>query len=117
MALPISMLVQVAIQFSVLEKEVKELHGIHGKSTTMLHQHFQCSLVTTLESVESLIKPLERFVILLYDRTSNLECVNRARKQLVIQKGRSMKGIPPQKQLSYITLSRQLTRLVTAGPK
>ena len=86
------MLLQVAIQFSVLEKEVKELHGIHGKSTTMLHQHFQCSLVTTL--VESLIKPLERFVILLYDHIGNLECVIRARKQLFTQKGRSIKGIP-----------------------
>ena len=102
---------------SFLEEEVKELHGIHGKSTMTLHQHFQCLLTKTLVSVEIFIKPLERFVILLYDRTSNLECVNRARKQLVIQKGRSMKGIPPQKQLSYITLSRQLTRLVTAGPK
>ena len=56
-----------------------------------------CSLATTPESVESFIKPLERFVILLYDRTSNLECVNQARKQLFTQKGRSIEGIPPTK--------------------
>ena len=69
-----------------------------GKPTMTLHQHFQCSLATTPESVESFIyKPLERFVILLYDRSSNLECVNRARKQLFTQKGRSVKDIPPTK--------------------
>ena len=63
-----------------------------------LHQHFQCSLATTPESVESFIyKPLEQFVILLYDCTSNLECVNRARKQLFTQKGTSVKGILPTK--------------------
>ena len=76
MALPIPMLFMVAI----LEEEVNELHGIHGKPTMTLHQHFQCFkfLATTPESVESFIKPLEEFVILLYDRTSNLECVSRA---------------------------------------
>ena len=69
-----------------------------GKPTTTLHQHLQCSLATTPESVESFIyKPLELFVILLYDRTSNLDCVNRARMQLCTQKGRSVKGIPPTK--------------------
>ena len=56
-----------------------------------------CSLATTPESVESFSKPLERFVILLYERTSNLECVNQARKQLFTQKGRSIEGISPTK--------------------
>jgi len=67
------MLLQVTIRCRFVEEEVKELHGTHGKPvmTPAL-----CSLVTTPESVESFIKPLERFVILLYDRTSNLECVN-----------------------------------------
>ena len=53
-----------------------------------------CSLATTPESVESFIKPMERFVILLYDRTSNLERVNQAQMQLFTQKGRSIEGIP-----------------------
>ena len=56
-----------------------------------------CSLATIPESVESFIKPLERFVILLYERTRNLECVNQARMQLFTQKGKSMDGIPPTK--------------------
>ena len=41
------------------------------------------------------MKPLERFVILLYDRTSSLESVNQARKQLFTQKGRTIDGLPP----------------------
>ena len=56
-----------------------------------------CSLAATPESIESSIKPLERFVILLYDRTSSLECVNQSRKQLFTQKGRSIEGLPPTK--------------------
>ena len=56
-----------------------------------------CSLATTPESVESFIKPMERFVILLYDCTSNLECGNQAQMQLFTQKGRSIEGIPPTK--------------------
>ena len=56
-----------------------------------------CLLAATPESVESVIKPLERFVILLYDRTGTLDCVNQARKQLFTQKGRSIEGLPPTK--------------------
>ena len=33
-------------------------------------------------------------MIMLYDRTSNLECVRWAQEQLFTQKGRSIKGIP-----------------------
>ena len=47
--------------------------------------------------MESFIEPLERFVILLHDRTRNVECVNQARKQLFTQKGRSIEGILPTK--------------------
>ena len=36
-------------------------------------------------------------MVLLYDRTSNFECVNQARKQLFTQKDRSIEGIPPTK--------------------
>ena len=37
---------------------------------------------------------LERFVVLLYDRTSTKECVNRTRKQLFSKKGRAIVGLP-----------------------
>ena len=38
---------------------------------------------------------IERFVVLLYDRTSTKSLVNEARKQLFAQKGRPMEAIPP----------------------
>lgn len=38
---------------------------------------------------------LERFVVLLYDRTSCQQHVNDARKQLFTQKGRGIEGLPP----------------------
>ncbi|KAG1709760.1 Multiple drug resistance-associated protein-like transporter 1 [Nymphon striatum] len=40
-------------------------------------------------------KLLERFVVVLYDKTSNLDSVDEARKELFCQKGRSMENIPP----------------------
>lgn len=38
---------------------------------------------------------IERFVVLLYDRTSNLLDVNQARKELFSKKSRSIESIPP----------------------
>ncbi|KAG1662386.1 hypothetical protein GQR58_020959 [Nymphon striatum] len=40
-------------------------------------------------------KLLERFVVVLYDKTSSLDSVDEARKELFCQKGRSMENIPP----------------------
>lgn len=56
-----------------------------------------CSLMEKPESVNDNMKSLERFVILMYDRTSSLNCVNQVRKQLFTQKGRSIESIPPTK--------------------
>ena len=39
--------------------------------------------------------PLERFMVLLYDRTSAQTAVNDARKQLFVKKGRQFDAIPP----------------------
>ena len=54
-----------------------------------------CTLASTPSSVDDQLKILERFVVLLYDRTSTEEKVNEARKQLFSQKGRPMDGLPP----------------------
>ena len=40
---------------------------------------------------------LERFVVLMYDRTSECREVNETRKQLFIQKSRTLETIPPTK--------------------
>ncbi|KAJ8043846.1 hypothetical protein HOLleu_11123 [Holothuria leucospilota] len=42
-----------------------------------------------------LFKLLERFVVVLYDKTSNLESINEARRELFCQKNRPMENIPP----------------------
>ena len=41
------------------------------------------------------LEVIERFVVLMYSRTSDLSIVNDARKQLVAQKCRSLENIPP----------------------
>ena len=45
--------------------------------------------------VDDSLNTLERFVVLLYDRTSSHEHVNDARKQLFTQKQRAMDALPP----------------------
>ena len=45
--------------------------------------------------VDDSLDTLERFVVLLYDRTSNHEHVNDASKQLFTKKGRAIDALPP----------------------
>ena len=47
------------------------------------------------EVSDACMEQLERFVVLLYDRTSSKMEVNDARKQLFAQKGRALDAIPP----------------------
>ncbi len=44
---------------------------------------------------ESAMATVERFVVLLYDRTSDILNVNDSRKHLFIQKARSLENLPP----------------------
>jgi len=46
---------------------------------------------------ETCMAVIERFVVLLYDRTSNLLDVNQARKELFSKKSRSIESISPSK--------------------
>ncbi|CAH3168150.1 unnamed protein product, partial [Porites evermanni] len=48
-----------------------------------------------LEVSSRCVEHLERFVVLMYDRTSSKTSVNDARKQLFAQKGRTLDAIPP----------------------
>ena len=47
------------------------------------------------EVTNEYVAVLERFTILLYDRTSDLVCIDEARKHLFTKKGRAMDAIPP----------------------
>ena len=56
-----------------------------------------CALVSTptLQTIKEWLGQLERFVVLLYNRTSSQQSVNEVRKQLFTQKDRSIDGLPP----------------------
>lgn len=49
----------------------------------------------TQQTVQDMLKPLERFIVLIYDRTSSDDSVNDARKHLFFQKSRAMDNLPP----------------------
>ncbi len=55
------------------------------------------ALASTPEGIDQWLEPLERFVVLLYDRTNGLGSVNQARKYLFTQKSRTINNIPPTK--------------------
>ena len=56
-----------------------------------------CALATTpsADAIDDWMEPLERFVVLMYDRTSSQESVNQARKELFTKKDRAIDGLPP----------------------
>ena len=70
----------------------------------------ECSTTPDNVSEESMEK-IERFVVLLYDRTSTKLRVNEARKQLFAQKGRSLDAIPP----TQAALKQHIKRAVLQG--
>lgn len=54
-----------------------------------------CALAATPHSIDDWLKCLQRFVVLIYDRTSSQVLVNQAQKQLFTIKGRPIDGLPP----------------------
>lgn len=55
------------------------------------------TLAVTLEDVKTLMAVMERFVVLLYDCTSVLTEVDKARQELFMKKLRTIDAIPPSK--------------------
>lgn len=51
----------------------------------------------SIDTVNECFATVERFVIIMYDRTSNKECVNSVRKHLFTKKNRQMQNLPPSK--------------------
>ena len=47
------------------------------------------------DTISSFLSVIERFVVLLYDRTSTKDSVNTARKHLFAKKGRQIENLPP----------------------
>ena len=81
---------------------VSGFYGIGKKKawdTWLIHSDVTetfCKLADSPDKVtDEDMKAIERFVVLMYDRTSELESVNDARMQLFASKGRTMENIPP----------------------
>ena len=64
----------------------------YDELTTSLNE---ISICPSKEEVEAALPTIERFVVLLYDRTSVCKNVNECRKDLFARKGRLPDGIPP----------------------
>jgi len=62
---------------------------------SLTHAMHELCIDPKLVDQSRIIAVIERFVVLLYDRTSDAECVDVCRKHLFARKGRSMESIPP----------------------
>ena len=60
----------------------------------------------TMKDAQDALPLLERFVVLLYDRESQCQSVNDARKVLFAQKGRTLENIPLL-QMHYYNMPRE----------
>jgi len=77
------------------EKKIAELSGwCMNVCTRVLRQPLNFP-TTTISITEATIEKLERFVVLMYDRTSSCESVNECRRLLFTQKNRAIENIPP----------------------
>lgn len=54
-----------------------------------------CAIASNPDEVNHYMEHLERFVVLLYDRTSDHMSVNQTRRELFTKKGRAIDGLPP----------------------
>lgn len=75
------------------KKTAWEIWNLYPELTTALVNLSTPS--PTLRDVDGSLAVLERFVVLLYDKTSVLSGVNEARQSLFAKKSRKIDGIPP----------------------
>ena len=102
-------------------------HSLTGCDTTSYFQHIGkrtawkiwklsdmlttalCSLRKDPKNLQdNILQTVERFVILLYDRTSSVECIDAARKDLFVRKGRQLSLLPPTKAALYQHILRSI---------
>ena len=77
-----------------MEKEKRQL-GKSGQVFPDVTETFEHLLLMVVDVSDPVISVLERFVVLLHDRTSDQVSVNNARKLLLTQKSRSLENLPP----------------------
>jgi len=80
--------------FQASEAGERKKHGKPGQPVMRSLMSLQHS-VPWLSAIDDNMDVLERFVVLLYGRTSSREHVNECRKNLFTQNGRSIDALPP----------------------
>lgn len=71
------------------KKTARDVWNIYNSAT----QAFRQMALTPCELNDGLMETLERFVILLYDKTSDQDCVNAPREDMFYRKGRQINNI------------------------
>ena len=74
------------------------------------------SFCSSKEDIESILKVIEQFIVLLYDRTSICTDVNDCRKELFSKKGRPSDGIPPTQDALRLHIYRATYQAAYSGP-
>ncbi|GFR76704.1 hypothetical protein ElyMa_005807900 [Elysia marginata] len=99
---------------------LSKFHSVMGCDTTSYFQHIGKRIVwkiwklsdmltTALCSLrkdpkilqDNILQTVKRFVILLYDRTSSIECIDAAQRDLFVRKGPKHSLLPPKKAALY----------------
>jgi hypothetical protein len=91
--------------------EAKRKRGRFGKHLTNLQRPFRDYQHHLFYLTVNNREVLERFVVLMYDKTSNCIDVNSARKELLVKKGHQINNIPPTSE----TLLQHFKRAVYQG--
>ena len=89
-----SISLQAVIQFHLFLGKIRKRHGKRGSHITRLQMLLTSCLTDQKVYGECIMNILERFIVLLYDRTCPKMKVSEARKMLFTQKGRSLELIP-----------------------
>ena len=77
--------------------KARKLHGQQARHSRKCWMHLPLLVLVppSDEELRAHFPKIERFVVLMYDRTSTCESVDAARKELFTQKGRSIEYFPP----------------------
>ena len=77
-----------------LQEEARRQHGTHGMFFLRSQQHLK-TYYTCKKILDVQLFQLCNLVVLMYDRTSDILEVNKARKHLFTRKSRSLENLPP----------------------
>ena len=108
-ALPIFTQLLAVIQLLHFLGKGRSQHGMHRKHSQRLQRHFFTWLV--IHMFLSILKLLDCFCVIIYDKTSSLEYVNEAQRELFCRKIEQWKQFHQHKMLFCSTVEELPTRL------